>query len=178
MKLQDWRRHPQPPKASCPSSPVDQVGRLHSDTRSSWSFVHNLPYVPENWQSKEKWPIENWKHMKNNHPRHPRHPLALTTNKQAKSEWIGLPPAFPLPHCAKAQMTCNEGLGRYIKTSLLWMAPGLLTHLTLTRWNKSQKWAASQRKADRTQGRGLSRNWSNFWAPPTFFASWHFVDVS
>ena len=75
-------------------------------------------------------------------------------------------------------MTCNEGLGIYIKTSLLWMAPGLLTHLTLTRWNKSQKWAASQRKADRTQGRGLSRNWSNFWAPPTFFASWHFVDVS
>ena len=115
--------------------------------------------------------------MKNNHPCHPQ-AIALTTNKQAKSEWIGLPPAFPLPHCAKAQMTCNEGLGRYIKTSLLWMAPGLLTRLTLTRRNKSQKWAASQRKADRTQGRGLSRNWSNFWAPPTFFASWHFVDVS
>ena len=44
-------RHFQPPKASCPSSPVDQVGGLHSDTRfeaADRSKSISLPDVSEN----------------------------------------------------------------------------------------------------------------------------------
>ena len=72
-------------------------------------------------------------------------------------------------------MTCNEGLGKYIRISLLWMAPGLQT---LTRQSECQSEPqVSEKLIQVNLGCGLSRNWSNFWAPPTFLASWHFVDV-
>ena len=72
-------------------------------------------------------------------------------------------------------MTCNEGLGKYIRISLLWMAPGLQT-LTCQSECQSEP-QVSEKLIQVNLGCGLSRNWSNFWAPPTFLASWHFVDV-
>ena len=54
-----------------------------------------------------------------------------------------------------------------------------LGFLTLSRQNKSQSEPQiSEKLIELNLGRGFSRNWSNFCAPPTIFASWHFADVS